>query len=202
MTVSMRARLLSSERSPWRPSRHTATGTGGFSTDVIGIVSAVVPVTQYPRRARTRGGSLGSPPPGDGRGQGGSAPPSRARLNPSEWRLGNHLVRGRLPEPSILVRGANVKDCDRCGCSGTTDNQTVSTLFLRMIAHSEPCYGTIAPALPLVLGSAEMQVPDLRDIRAQTAAFSVRKRRVGWSGVHHLPGRCAGRAAGDPHMPA
>jgi hypothetical protein len=162
---------------------------------------------RYPHRRRGRAvPPAPAPAPrsgsGDGRGQGGSAPPSRARLNPSEWRLGNHLVRGRLPEPSILVRGANVKDCDRCGCSGTTDNQTVSTLFLRMIAHSEPCYGTIAPALPLVLGSAEMQVPDLRDIRAQTAAFSVRKRRVGWSGVHHLPGRCAGRAAGDPHMPA
>src|SRR4029450_4595249 len=113
-------------------------------------------------------------------------------------RLATHLVRGPVPEPSMPARGENVKDCDRCGCLGTTDNQTVSTLFLQMIAHSEPCYGTIAPALPLAPGSSEMQVPALRDIRAQTAAFGVRKRRVGWSGIHYLRGRCARRAAGDP----
>ena len=96
----------------------------------------------------------------------------------------------------MLARGENVKDCYRCGGSGTTDNQIVSTLFLRMTVHSEPCYGTIARALPLVVDSAEMQAPGLCDIFAQVDALCVRNGRTGWSGVHHLHGRCIGCAAG------
>jgi hypothetical protein len=79
----------------------------------------------------------------------------------------------------MLARGQNVKNGDACGCWGTTDRQRVSTLFLLRTVHSEPCYGTIAPALPVVMGNAELQVPGRGDIFAQAAALSVRDGRTG-----------------------
>jgi hypothetical protein len=104
--------------------------------------------------------------------------------------------------PEALERMHDTLRIISSGGSRTTDRQTASTLFWRRTVHSEPCYGTITRALSLVMGSAEMQAPGLRNILGQAAALSVRNGRTGWSGVHHLRGRCTRCATGDTHMSA
>jgi hypothetical protein len=115
---------------------------------------------------------------------------------PCRAELVDHLVRGCLPAPSMLACRENVKDRYSCACSGTTDRKATSTVFLRMTVHCGPCCGTIARALPLVIGSAEVWVSGRRNMLAQAAACSVKKGRVGWSSVHHLRRIMCGRVAG------